>query len=228
MTDPTLAEIVRAYVDERVVGLHVSCPATIVSYDATTQRCSVRPASHVRIAGQEIALPVIDDVPVSWPRATGCLLSFPLAAGDPVLLVFSDRMLDQWRGTGVVSPPTSPRMHHLTDAIALPLGVWPDSQPDSRVSATDVVLAGPGSSKVSIKPDGSVVIESGGSVHVGGTGTALALASLVNAQLQALAAVFAAWVPSPGDGGTVLKTALTGLAASGWPASTGATKAKGV
>ena len=235
MADLTLSEIIRRFVEEKAGGLHVSCPGRVVSYDAATQRCSVRALSHVRIDDTEIPLPVIDDVPVAWPRSSGCLLSFPLTVGDPVLLVFTDRMLDLWRGTGESVAPSSPRTHNLTDAVALPWGVWPDAQPDSRVSATDVVLAGPGSSKVSISPDGSVTIESGGSTFVGGSAgaQALALAPLVEAQntalkaaLQVLAIDMTALGSAVGVGASTALALGTLLAA--WPTTVAAVKAKGV
>lgn len=60
----------------------------------------------------------------------------------------------------------------------------------------------------------SVVTE----LRIGNSPTSyLALANSVNTELNALKSVFSAWVPVPGDGGAVLKTALSGLISSGWP-----------
>jgi len=234
--DKTPAESIRAFVEEFGGRLHVGCPGTIVSYDAARQTCSVRPVSHVRVDTDEIAMPVIDDVPVMWPRGSGWVVSGPLAAGDAVWLAFADRELDGWRGAGAAVSPSSPRAHHPSDAVALPMGVWPDASPDSRVSTTDVVVAGPGGSQISIKPNGSVVITSAGSTHIGGEGAALALAAAVDAQMTALRTALLAYavppigvaVPATDPAGLVFQTAVTALLASGWPTTTAAAKAKGV
>jgi hypothetical protein len=99
-----------------------------VSFDAAKQSCSVQPISSVRLADTEISLPVLDDVPFCFPRAGGFTLVLPVAAGDVVTLLFTDRMLDGWRGSGRAIAPTDPRSHALADAFAVPLGMWPDAE----------------------------------------------------------------------------------------------------
>lgn len=54
----------------------------------------------------------------------------------------------------------------------------------------------------------------------------VALANLVNAQFAALADAFDGWTPVPNDGGAALKTQLTTLSGTGWPASVAAVKVK--
>lgn len=235
MADLSIAEVIRAFVEEQQGGLHVAMPGRIVSYDASTQRASVRPMTSRRIDDIEVALPVVDGVPVCWPRSTTSILSFPLAVNDPVWLMVPDRTLDGFRGTGLAVPPDSPRTHDLSDVVCLPAGVWPDATPDPRVSATETVLAGPGASRVTIKPDGSIVIETAGNAFLGGDvgAQAVALAPLVDAQLQALKAVLsvlAADMTALGVAvgvGASTATALTALLTS-WPATMAALKAKGV
>lgn len=235
MADLSIAEVIRAFVEEQMGGLHVAMPGRIVSYDATTQRASVRPMTSRRIDESEIALPVVDDVPVCWPRSSTSILAFPLAVNDPVWLMIPDRTLDGFRGTGLAVPPDSTRTHDLSDVVCLPAGVWPDATPDPRVSATDAVLAGPGASRVIIKPDGSIVIETASSAFLGGDlgAQAVALAPLVDAQLQALKAVLtvlAADMTALGVAVGVGATTAASLAAflPAWPTTMAALKAKGV
>ena len=241
MADLSTAEVIRAFVEEQQGGLHVAMPGRIVSYNATTQRASVRPMTFRRIDETEVALPVIDDVPVCWPRSSTSILSFPLAANDPVWLMVPDRTLDGFRGTGLAVPPDSPRTHDLSDVVCLPAGVWPDAAPDPRVSATDAVLAGPGASRVTIKPDGSIVIETASSAFLGGSvgAQALALAPVVDAQLQALAVALAALQKDLVALGAAVGVGALSAAALAvllpppngtgvWPTSVAALKAKGV
>lgn len=91
----------------------------------------------------------------------------------------------------------------------------------------EVAVYGPTGSRVLIKLDGSIEV-TGSEVRLGSASAVdpVALATAVNAQLGQLSTAFTNWVPVPTDGGAALKTALTALQATGWPASTAATKVK--
>jgi len=58
-----------------------------------------------------------------------------------------------------------------------------------------------------------------GALDIGATSFPVALAPLVTACLQVLASVFSSWTPVPNDGGAALKTLLTTMLGTGWPAS---------
>jgi hypothetical protein len=87
-----------------------------------------------KIVGEEvdyIEYPLLDRVPLCMPygQFAGYLLTFPIKQGDPCTLLFSDCFLDEFQKTGRMSPPeangpknpkTTPRTHHLTDAICIP------------------------------------------------------------------------------------------------------------
>lgn len=45
--------------------------------------------------------------------------TFPLKKGDECILLFSDREIESWFVTGDVNPINYPRMHALTDAVAI-------------------------------------------------------------------------------------------------------------
>jgi hypothetical protein len=67
--------------------------------------------------------PVIKDVVVAWPLCGNGGLSFDLAKGDAVLLVFCDRSIVEWvagGGSGKV-PAVDRRTHDITDALAFPI-----------------------------------------------------------------------------------------------------------
>jgi hypothetical protein len=100
-------------------------PARVERYDEATQKIDAFPLlldSHNDAEGNRQTTPfaVIAAVPVLWPAGGGFRLTFPLAKGDTVLLVFSDKCLDGWLERGGLVDPVDPRLHHLTDAIAIP------------------------------------------------------------------------------------------------------------
>lgn len=119
----------------RLAGqLRVCLPGNIVSFDAATQRCVARPGVKLKLVdGANVSymeMPDIQNVPIVVPYAQGAglLLTLPIQAGDPCLLLFSDRALDNFLqrgeseipGTAQDADVTSPRVHHLTDAICIP------------------------------------------------------------------------------------------------------------
>lgn len=119
----------------RLAGqLRVCLPANILTFDAATQLCTVKPGIKLKsvIAGKVtyIDLPVVSQVPIVIPYAQGAgtLLTLPIQAGDPCLLLFADRDIGTFMQTGSSAQPgsledadtTTPRSHHLTDAICIP------------------------------------------------------------------------------------------------------------
>ena len=78
-----------------------------------------------------VKMPVILNVPVVVPFAqtAGLLMTLPIKKGDEGLMIFSDRMIDNFVEKGGFQPPeccgadnktTEPRAHSLTDAIFIP------------------------------------------------------------------------------------------------------------
>jgi hypothetical protein len=89
-------------------------PGTVVSFDASACTVAVQPAIGgvaFDASGKPGAttLPVLHDVPVVFPGGGGLHLTFPLAAGDEVLLVFACRPIDSWWQSGGVQRPAGPR-----------------------------------------------------------------------------------------------------------------------
>lgn len=124
-THPTLPEIIRAAIQAHDADLHVSIPAEVVRVDLAKGQVDARPlVKDVLTAGDgarvALSVPVIANVPIVWPGAGGFRLTFPVAAGDSVLLVFSDRSLDAWLARGGEVDPGDPRRHALSDAVAIP------------------------------------------------------------------------------------------------------------
>lgn len=138
---PALSEIVAAAVARGARGLRVSQPARVESYDATTGKISATPWIEEAEIGEDgtrrtVRQQVIPNIPVQWPGGGGLRLTFPLAVGDTVILLYSDRSLDRWLVRGGFVDPADDRAHHESDCIAIPVlyafGNAPPA-PDDRV-----------------------------------------------------------------------------------------------
>lgn len=104
-------------------------------------------------------LPLLLDVPIVFPSGGGFTMTFPIAAGDEVLVVFANRCIDAWwQNGGVNNKPMELRMHDLSDGFAIP---GPRSQPrkiPSISSANLEIKKNDGTLLFSIAPGGDVTI----------------------------------------------------------------------
>lgn len=160
---PKFGEVLDKRIRLALDDLCVSCPATVQSYDASKQLATVR-VDLKRAAedadGNELieSVGVISNVPVCFPGGDGFALTFPLVAGDTVLLVFSDRSIDRWKSQGGEVDPGFLHTHNLSDAFALAgvrnavnrlqnaatdrVRLGKDGGPTVEITTTDVILNG--------------------------------------------------------------------------------------
>ena len=102
-----------------------SFPGVIQSYDPTKRTCVVQPALKALVEDVNgvkswINLPLLVDCPVQFPGGGGITLSFPIAAGDECLVIFSARCIDAWWQLGGVQVQAELRMHDLSDGMVIP------------------------------------------------------------------------------------------------------------
>jgi len=145
---PTLADVIQEAIEARMTELRVSIPGRVTKYNASRETVDVQPQIR-RILETEDAdfvqedLPVIQDVPIAWPSGSGgsVFITWPLADGDPVLLVFCDFDPSMWRETGQPGTPGDLRSHSLGNAVAYPgLRANNDALGASRRDSTHVVI----------------------------------------------------------------------------------------
>lgn len=96
-------------------------PATIVSYNAQTRRAVVQPANKITFNdGREAEMYApLADIPCILPSAGGYTVNLPIEAGDPVMLLVSDRGFAQFKKT--YQDGTEPDKgidHTLKDCVA--------------------------------------------------------------------------------------------------------------
>jgi hypothetical protein len=130
-----LVNAMRSALDARILELHTAMPGQIVSFDAATSTCSVKPCIKRKLSNGTIQeLPVIQNVPICYPQGGGAIISFPLAVNDPCLIIFNERSLDIWWTKGGIVDPLDARKHNLSDAVVIP-GCMPKPRASTRVSA---------------------------------------------------------------------------------------------
>lgn len=147
-SNPTEAQAFELQFARMAAQLRCAMPGIILSFDPATQTATAQPALKMKVTlGADVshlALPLVQNVPVVLPFAQGAglLLTLPIKAGDECLLIFADRGMDNFvQAGGVQSVPasssedtTTPRSHHLTDAICIP-GIIsnPQAVPDYNI-----------------------------------------------------------------------------------------------
>lgn len=146
-------------------------PAIVLSVDLDKQtisaQCSIS-GEFKNEAGEisHINMPVFQDVVLCFPRAGGYAITFPVAAGDEVLIVFASRCIDGWWQSGGENKAAPEfRMHDLSDGFAL---LAPTSQPKklSGISTDSLRVTNEAQTKfIEISPT-KVTVQSDGDVDI--------------------------------------------------------------
>lgn len=156
-------ESLRLALESAQAQIWTAMPGVVTSVDLAKQTVSVQPTIQGTTEKpngdtQNVNLPVLVDVPLMFPRAGGFALTFPVAAGDEVLVVFGCRCIDSWWQSGGVGAPAEARMHDLSDGFAI---LAPTSQPKKleNVSSTNVQLRDEaGTTFLEVQPGGKIKV----------------------------------------------------------------------
>ena len=190
MSTSTLLDALQDAIRASLTELNTCIPAVVLSYDASSQKATVQPTvKRWYRDNTSPSRPPITGVPVVFPAAGGGIISFPIAAGDTVMLMFSQTSLDKWLvSSGGEVNPEDRRLHDYSDAIAIP-GLVPFQ--NSLHSDPDSVIIKYKGNKIQLAPDGSVTIDAPSGHIINGD-------TVVNGTLVVTNAVTAASVTSPG------------------------------
>lgn len=164
--NPTLAAVIRRAIDSRMVDAHTAIPGKVVKYDAATQAVDVQPLIMVPDEDEDgedapRTLPVIQGVPFMFPGSGDWQLTWPVSAGDEVLLVFAEASIDFWLQSSSTNPvdPADPRRHCLADAVAIP-GIRRFRSPKKNVATDRLVIGRATGARVRISA-GEVAVDDG-------------------------------------------------------------------
>lgn len=175
---PDLRALLNAHKQEILANFNCHQIGTIESFDATKQTAEVslsvlrvvynRPQTDnegLQLQPVVIAYPLLVDVPVFVLSGGNARVTLPIAKGDTCLVLFNDRDMDAWFTTGTTLIPNSPRLHSLSDGLAL-VGFRSAANRIANYNATDAEFR-LGNAVVRIKPNGTIEAVGGG----GGTVT---------------------------------------------------------
>jgi hypothetical protein len=137
-------EMLRRMMSKLKADLRVAMPGIVVAFNSDEQTVSVQPALREKLKDKngnvtDVALPVLPDVPIVFPRAGGFALTMPVAPGDECLVIFTDMCIDSWWSSGGVQNQLELRRHDLSDAFAI-LGTWsqPNLIPNYNLTAAEL------------------------------------------------------------------------------------------
>lgn len=174
-SERTLLGMTRFAIRQSVKDLNFAAPGLVRGYDASKRRAKIQPALDVMLTdGSCVEQPVIADVPVLMPSGGGFVAHFPLAAGDAVMLLFSQRGMDAFKLAYGRSCPDREVICDMKDAVAIPgFGSLSPSLPASAADSLMLSTEDGGSyvsigrSGITLSTSGAVSINSSGLTHNG-------------------------------------------------------------
>ncbi len=218
LNDPE--EALRLAFDGRLSTMWTALPGIVSAVDLTKMTVSVQPAIQGIVQDENgrtelVNLPLLVDVPLSFPSVAGFCLTLPVAAGDEVLVVFSSRCIDAWWQLGGVQRPMEARMHDLSDGFAIP-GIRSVPNVIPSISSTGAQLRNnAGTTYVEISGDGKVKIVTSSQVEVQGilnvTGNVVASGNVTaNGEVTAKASLVPVNLSTHTHGGVTVGGGSTG------------------
>lgn len=166
----TMTDAMRQAIQFQLYDVHTALPGQIVSYDHSAQKASIQPClKKSYLDGTTQEMPILNNVPVIFPKSGGASLTFPVNGGDNCLLLFIERSTDLWKSVGGIVAPNDPRKFDLSDAVAI-MGLMPFSENSLSENNEDVLLTYKNSS-IRIKASGDVQIDTASKVAIGNAST---------------------------------------------------------
>ncbi len=208
-TTPTDAEMISAAIDSKLIDVHTSLPGVVQSYNKLLQTATivlqvkrVLPKAGGGFVTEE--LPVLENVPVVFPRTKKFMITFPIEEGDEGEVAFQEMSIDQWRSKGSVTSPGDIGRHTLTAGVFRPglssnLSVI--TPPDTDIGS-DMILGEIAGVQVRVKAGGPIEVVSSGSSTAADF---VAMAAKTEAGLQTIVDAITGAAVLANDGGATFK-----------------------
>lgn len=183
--------------------VHTIKPAVVTAVNGAKLNCRITTKTRFSAQREEIDQPDCIDIPyfLLSARRGDAVISMPIAIGDPVVVLFSDRAFGDLLETDATEPITNPSVstHGYNPVLALP----------SFLTATDVledysgdIAIKNGNSLVRIASDG-VITATGSTFNFGdGSDNLFDLLRQLSAQVNSLSTALAGHVHSSSGAGT--------------------------
>ena len=121
MAIDNLSELIKRTIIQTMRQLRVSMPCEVVRYNSKRQMVDVRIVQpEIDLAGNNIPMPVITNIPVSFVRCGNSHITHPINKGDTGFIIFADRDISSWVETNNTSVVDSARTHSMQDSYFVP------------------------------------------------------------------------------------------------------------
>ncbi len=121
MAVDNLSELIKRTMIQTMRQLRVSMPCEVVRYNSKRQMVDVRIVQpEIDLAGNNIPMPVITNIPVSFVRCGNSHITHPINKGDTGFIIFADRDISSWVETNNTSVVDSARTHSMQDSYFIP------------------------------------------------------------------------------------------------------------
>lgn len=128
MSEINLVDVLQAAIEYNIANLHTSIPGFVTNINPVAGTVDVQPSIKKLFSNNVTKnLPIIRDVPLVYPCSSTNGLVFKINKGDGVLLVFSERSIENWKQGDTLEKPSSIRKHDISDAFAIPC-IFPKKQ----------------------------------------------------------------------------------------------------
>ena len=123
MSDPRnqLETVIQTAINSSLKELHTCLPGVIQKFTASTQLADIQPMIPRMLKGELVNLPLLVDVPIRFFKCANFSITLPMQVDDHVLLIFSERCIDNFLINGKIESPNDIRKHSLSDAFAIPM-----------------------------------------------------------------------------------------------------------
>ena len=157
-----LSELIKRTIIQTMRQLRVSMPCEVVRYNSKRQMVDVRIVQpEIDLAGNNIPMPVITNIPVSFVRCGNSHITHPINKGDTGFIVFADRDISSWVETNNRSVVDSARTHSMQDSYFVP-GIIGGG---TNANANDVEIKY-NNSTIHLRKNGDIDIKASGNINM--------------------------------------------------------------
>lgn len=114
-----LGELIRGLISQELDDVHTCLPAKIEKYDAKKLRAEVTPLAKVKINGEMVTMPKEIEMPVVTTLTKNFVIRQPYEKGDTVLVVFSEKAIDNLVIDGKPHDPQLKRRFSTDDGFII-------------------------------------------------------------------------------------------------------------
>jgi len=157
MADPrtTLETVIQTAIDSSLKELHTALPAIVQSFNKDEQTIDVQPTIKRKIKGEIVDLPLLTGVPIRFPKTSDFSITWPIKTDDHVLVIFSERSIDNWLINGDLQSAGDIRKHSLSDGFAIPM-MYPQTDLISSFDDTNLQIRTSSGDGVTLTPGGII------------------------------------------------------------------------